>query len=405
MVIMGKWQNRPITVSVKPNCLTVSVEQEGRADVFSYDFAGRLWTAMLEGVSYRRGLDGKMIAKWAAGDGGRERRWLPPEEARRIETRARQKVAELFRALRRGQVETAVAVPVKALQGFERAIAFDAMQSQADAERYHQVYKPVGILPPDQYMAVVLQATEGCAFNACTFCDFYRDRPFHIKTPEEFLEHARAVRSFIGEGMSLRRTIFLGDANALVAPMRKLLPLMDIVHQVYDVRALGGIFAFLDGFSAEKKTVQDYATLAERGLQRVYVGLESGSEGLLRFLNKPGKPQDAINAVQAMKAGGVAVGVIVLLGAGGQQYAAEHIRETIRVINAMQLGLDDIVYFSELIVSEGMEYVQDAYDARLQPLTSEARSRQAEAIEDGLEFSPQGGTPHISRYDIREFVY
>jgi len=38
--------------------------------------------------------------------------------------------------------------------------------------------KPVGILPPDQYMAVVLQAAEGCAFNTCTFCDFYRDRSF-----------------------------------------------------------------------------------------------------------------------------------------------------------------------------------------------------------------------------------
>lgn len=96
--------------------------------------------------------------------------------------------------------------------------------------------------------------------------------------------------------------------------MLLLLPLMEIVHQVYDVDELGGIYAFLDGFSGQKKSPADYAKLAERGLKRVYVGMESGNETLLQFLKKPGKPADAIKAARAMKAGGVTVGVIVLIG-------------------------------------------------------------------------------------------
>ncbi|HSO26918.1 MAG TPA: radical SAM protein, partial [Anaerolineales bacterium] len=321
------------------------------------------------------------------------------------ETQARQLVAELFADWRQGNVPTNQAVSPEAVAGFERAMAFDSQRSQADAEQYHQVYKPVGILPPDQYMAVVLQATEGCAFNTCTFCDFYKDRPFRIKSPSEFLEHAHAVRDYLGPGLSLRRTIFLGDANALVAPMAKLSPLMDIVHQVYDVERLGGIYAFLDGFSGQKKTRADYADLARRGLKRVYIGMESGNAELLSFLRKPGQPQDALQAVRALKAGGVAVGVIVLLGAGGRQYARRHVADTIALLNAMPLDLEDVVYFSELILSEGMHYVQDAYAAELQPLDEAARQAQAEEIEAGLRFSEQGGVPHISRYDIREFVY
>jgi len=405
MVINGNWNGGPVTISVKPNCLTASIETQGGTQVYSYDYAGRLWTALLESTSYRRGLDGKMVAKWQVEGGGRQRRWLLPVEARQVEDQARQCMLDLYLAIQSRSAHLDTQLPDLGIRGFERLIAFNTQASQADAARYYQVYKPVGILPPDQYFAVVLQATEGCSFNTCTFCDFYRDRPFRIKTLDEFRAHAQAVRQFLGDGLSLRRTVFLGDANALIVPMSRLLPLIEAAHEVYDVEHLGGIYAFLDGFSAQKKSPTDYRLLAERGLKRVYIGMESGNEALLKFLKKPGKPSDVIDAVRAIKDGGVAVGVILLLGAGGQAYAKVHVKDTIRALNAMHLDLDDLIYFSELIISEGMPYVQDAYQAHLQPLAQEERIAQEDEIEAGLRFSPQGGTPHISRYDIREFVY
>jgi hypothetical protein len=405
MVITGHWNGQPVTISVKSNCITISTDDPTRADVFSYDLEGRLWTAFIDGIAYRRGLDGKMIARWRKPGQNRERRWLSPDEAFEIEGRARQQVATLYDGIQNGAVALRGELGTIGNRTLQRALAFDQTRSSDDAAHYHRVYKPVGILPPDQYMAVVLQATEGCSFNTCTFCTFYKDRPFRIKSPDEFRAHAAAVRDFLGDGLSLRRTIFLGDANSMVVPMAKLLPLMDMVHEVYDVGQLGGIYAFLDGFSGEKKSARDYAQLRERGLKTVYIGLESGHEPLLKFLQKPGRPQDAIKAVRALKAAGVAVGIIVLLGAGGHQYADGHVRDTIKVINAMKLDMDDIVYFSELLVDEGMIYAQDAYQSGLQPLTPEECTAQGELIESQLTFSRRGGKPHISRYDIREFIY
>lgn len=99
------------------------------------------------------------------------------------------------------------------------------------------------------------------------------------------------------------------------------------------------------------------------------------------------------------------MGVIVLLGAGGHHYARAHVADTIKIINAMSLDLDDLLYFSELVESEDIPYVQNAYHAKLVPLTPQERLAQAEQIESGLRFSSDRGTPHISRYDIREFVY
>ncbi len=405
MVYQGTWDGKPFTISIKPNCVTVSIDEPLEADVYSFDMAGRPWTAYIDGISYRRGLDGRILAKWRRPGDERERRWLSPDEAAAIEEHARSSLEALTAALHAGQAVLHTPLPPGSDALFARAIAFNRSHSQEDAAHYRAIYSPVGILPPDQYMAVVLQATEGCSFNTCTFCTFYKDRPFRIKTPEEFRAHALAVREFLGEGLSLRRTIFLGDANALVVPMPRLVPLMEITREVYDVEALGGIYAFLDGFSGERKSEGDYARLHELGLQRVYLGLESGSDALLRFLHKPGQAADAVKAVHALKAGGVAVGVIILLGAGGRQYAQQHVRQTIEVLNAMRLDWDDIIYFSEMVTSEDLPYAQDAFQAGLIPLSHEECVAQQEQIEAGLRFSEEGGTPHISRYDIREFVY
>jgi hypothetical protein len=405
MVLLGEWAGRRITISEKANCLTISLESSDATEVYSYDYSGRPWAVMASKTSYRRGLNGKIVSKWQDPKGERARRWLGPEDARQIERTAQSTADGLLSALAHNQVELSASPSQRTLEALSSAAAFDEQQALEDTSAFERIYKPVGILPPDQYMAVVLQATEGCSFNTCTFCTFYRGHPFHIKSQPEFLAHTQAVKAYLGAGLSLRRTIFLGDANALVVPTGRLLSLLETVHQTFDVEALGGIYAFLDGFSGDKKSASDYQHMAELGVKRIYLGMESGNTGLLAFLNKPGKPQDVISAVETIKAGGISVGVIVLLGAGGRQYAHGHVTDSVDALNRMGLGMDDILYFSELIESEGMPYVQSAYAAHLDPLTPAERIAQGEEIERRLTFSPESGTPHISRYDIREFIY
>jgi hypothetical protein len=421
MVIFGNWNGKTLSLSSKPNSLTISLQGQRDSQVYSFDAEGRLWTAMLDGISYRRGLNGKTVAKWqvlgnSLASAGRDRRWLAEEEAAKLEEHSRLIAQNLHTGLQTAElpvpadqevppVSLSDPLPAASAAMLKRAAQFTRERYQKDVQTYHQVYRPVGILPPDQYMAVVLQATEGCSFNTCTFCDFYRDRRFRIKPAHEFRRHAQDVKQFLGDGLLLRRTIFLGDANALVIPMPRLVEILNVTQEEFDVERLGGVYAFLDGFSGEKKSVQDYAALARLGLKRIYIGMESGSEELLRFLKKPGKPEDMIHAVQAIKRGGISVGLIVLLGAGGHFYSPIHIRETIAALNAMPLDLDDLVYFSELIESEGLEYTRDAFHQDLRPLSADQRIAQGDEIENGLKFSTKDGIPHISRYDIREFVY
>src|SRR5512143_4162154 len=121
MIILGHWNSRPVSISVKPNCITISVDDPKEADVFSYDYAGRLWTAFLDGTAYRRGLDGKMVAKRRNAGEARERRWLNRTEALAIEERSRSRVADLYRAIQSGEARLNTSLPEQGRHGFEQA--------------------------------------------------------------------------------------------------------------------------------------------------------------------------------------------------------------------------------------------------------------------------------------------
>lgn len=392
-----------VTLNLQPGALTVAFDEQ---TVLAYDRAGRLWSAFFQGFIFRRGLDGGVLSKWTR-RGRRERKRLSRSEASLVVYRS----SELMRSLAESATfDASPETHQELLLVIERSARFTPQGARIDAAHYHRVYRPVGILPPDQYMALVLQLTEGCSFNTCTFCTFYRDRPFRIKSPDEFRAHIAAVHDYMGDSLALRRGVFLADANALVVPQEKLVPLMRVLEEELSGSAVGvmpasplPVFAFLDGFSGRKKSADDYAELARLGLKRVYIGLESGHDPLLKWLHKPGHAADAVEAARAIKAGGANVCTIVLLGAGGSKFSGGHVRDTIAAINTMDLGAGDLIYFSEFVAAPGQAYGKIAERDAIEPLTVEQMHTQRRAIEAGLRFA--GSPPRLATYDIREFVY
>lgn len=380
----------PVTVriTIRPQAINLLAGSEEPS--YSFDRRGRLLGAFVAGCNYRRGLDNRVLAKWREPGGERQRRWLSDEEARRFLTSA-------YDLARR----TAAAGKAP---GLAAIAAWDWPALEADAWRFRQIYRPVSILPPDQYLALVLQATEGCSYNRCTFCDFYRDRGFRIKSAGELQAHIEAVRDFFGPALALRKSLFLADANALVAPMPRLREWLDVIAET-QIMPPAGIYSFIDAFDAGRKSVDEWRELADRGLRRAYIGLESGDDALLRFLRKPGCAADAIEAVSRLKAAGVAASVIVMAGIGGDRYAEAHVAGTTAVLNAMPLGRGDLVYFSPFVDRTGSEYGRLASAAGIQPLTAAETERQEAALRAAYRPAQASHPPQLARYDIREFIY
>jgi len=397
LLFSGTFAQRQLAGSLKNGSLTVMLDN---AESATFDRAGRLWSRWTGGRTYRRGLDGRVLEKWSE-DGSRRRRWLDPPQAAGLIDEAAALAGRLHAALAAGEVEWTIAPSNGGLlSSVERAARFDARAAERDRALFTRIYRPIGILPPDQYLALVLQASVGCSFNTCTFCNFYAGQRFRVKSPEEFRQHARAVRTYLGDALPIRRSLFLGEANALTIPFDRLAALMTIAREEIGPWP---IYAFLDAFSGTRKSVDEYRALAALGLARVSIGLESGHDPLLRFVRKPGTVRDVMGTVAALKTSGVGVSLIVLIGLGGDRYAAGHIADTVAALNAMPLDRRDIVYFSDLIAHDGTPYPALARADGIRPLTASEMNEQLQAMRAGLRFASDG--PIVSRYDIREFVY
>jgi hypothetical protein len=388
MILHGWLDKQPITVSLNQGVLTVAFDE---GTVLAFDQSGRLVVLYAEGHHFHRSLNGDVLGKWVE-KGVQQRHRLWRSEADLLVFRTSQIAHDLCQRL---VLETTPETVAELRQILQRAAAFDIVAARVDVNHFRRVYKPLGFFPPDQRSALILQVTEGCPFDGCSSCSLYQGRPFHIKSPQELLEHLAAVRAYLGEQIHLCQDIFLADANVLVTPQAQLTASLDLIRQEFEQTR---ITTFLDGLP-ENKSADDYAALAQRGLHRVYVHLESGHDSLRVWLHKAGQAYDAVHTMRQIKAGGVSVGVIVTLGIGGQRYAEGHVRDTINSLNRVKLGQGDRLYFAELTPLNAPQ--SGAPD--LWPLSRSQRQAQRQAIIAGLRF--EDGHPQVSTYDACEFVY
>lgn len=377
-------------VIVRGDSTTISPDPEG-AIVFTFDLEGRPIAWSEDGTLYKRSLASEIHARRQAGPGELRLRWVvPPDEA-----------AALLRRLLANVAETpAAALDDEGLRRVADIRRWTPERLLAEKSRFDAAYRPPGILPPDQYLAIVLQATFGCSWNRCTFCSFYANRPFSARSGEDFAAHARAVRGLLGRGAALRRRIFLADGDALVLSNARLLPLMAEARAQFPGRPFGG---FVDVFAGAGKSAGDWEGLRHAGLERVQVGIETGDAALLRWLDKPGTRDEVEHLVRSLKRAGLAVSVIVMEGLGGERFARAHVAATVELLEALPLVRGDVVYLSPFLENPESEYTRRAARDGVRPLTSAECDSQGAAFRDAVRRAHPG--VKVARYDVREFVY
>ena len=157
-----------MTVSARERSTCVSPD---RATVYSFDREGRPLSWFERGRVYKRSL--------ASDVHGRER----IAGARRRFKLTRREAIERFEVIRECVARAStMGVDEEAAGRIEEILAWTPERLLDERTRFERAYRPVTILPPDQYLAVVLQATFGCSWGRCTFCDFYDEQPFEART-------------------------------------------------------------------------------------------------------------------------------------------------------------------------------------------------------------------------------
>lgn len=396
----------PFLVSLQPGATAIS---RNRREVVSFDLEGRPSSWMVDGHTYKRSLASEIFGRRTRY--GVRRRWrVDPQDAAAHFGRAGEVAAAAAAALERGELRRSEgkdrfrpldrAEAAELSRRLKRIRAWNPGRLAAERERFLAAYEPVSILPPDQYGSVVLQATYGCSWNRCTFCTFYQDRPFRVREAAAFSEHARSVRALLGAAAEARGSVFFGDGNALVLSNARLGPLLDVVDEVFPGRAIA---SFVDVFGGERKPLSDWRELAQRGLSRVAVGLETGSDALLAYLNKPGGAEEAAGFVATLKQAGLAVSVILMVGVGGERFADAHEAGSRALLRQLPLTEGDLIYLSPFVSQAGSAYQERAEADGLRPLTADARDAQYERLRrEAREAAPAA---RVALYHIDEFVY
>ncbi len=335
------------------------------SEIYSWDRGGRL-LSYFDGTShFWRGLSGEAVLRRTSADHSKQISRLAPAYADTVVWEAQQRCA--LRQWR--DVEPRV---------YDRIRYYDPAQ---DRQSYRRIYGKIPIFPPDAYLSVVLQATIGCAWNRCTFCDFYRGEGYRVRPPEQFRAHALAVREFLCDSALLRKRVFLGDADVLGIGTEWLEEDLRIASEVFPDRPCQG---FCEAVSVLRRQSADLRQFRTLGLARLAIGAESGHDPLLALWKKRSRSGDVAEAVGALKQAGYSVGVIFLAGVPAE-FEAAHLAETERLAFRLRLGEGDFVYISPLDPSVNGVEQANALHGVLRPL--------------------QANGVRIAAYDIRQIVY
>jgi radical SAM superfamily enzyme YgiQ (UPF0313 family) len=199
--------------------------------------------------------------------------------------------------------------------------------------RYHGAV----IRPPSEATSLILQVTYGCSNNTCDFCGTYLDKPFAVRPPEEVVEDVRGLPAAARERV---QRVFLADGDALALSARRLRDILDLLRA--ELPHLERVSSYANAKNLLAKEVDELRSLRERGLDLLYLGLESGDDQTLADIHKGMTVAEQIDGCRRAKAAGMQLSVTAILGLAGIARSLEHGRatgEALSVIDPDYIGI------------------------------------------------------------------
>ena len=232
--------------------------------------------------------------------------------------------------------------------------------------------------PPSEARSLILQVTNGCSWNQCTFCEMYtqEQKRFSVKSQEDIDRELDAVAN---EGFPVRR-VFLADGDAMTLSARRLKGILEsILRHFPDVSRVA---SYCLPRNLKNKTVDELAELGAMKLRLLYVGCESGDDLVLERVRKGENYASSLEALKKIKAAGIRSSVMILNGMGGKRYSEQHAKNSARLMNEAQPE-----FLSTLVVSfpMGMERYQAGFNGEFEPLDQQGLFQEMYWLLDHLE--------------------
>lgn len=184
--------------------------------------------------------------------------------------------------------------------------------------------------PPSEAYSLIVQVTIGCSHNKCTFCDMYKEKQFHIRPLQEVLQDFQLAR----QAYSHIERIFLADGDALMRKTEDLAIILQFIRET--IPECTRVTSYGSPKSILTKTPEQLQLLQSLGLKMIYLGLESGSDAVLKHINKGVCVDEIVCAGQMVKDAGMKLSVTAISGLGGVARWQEHALGTADAFSRMK---------------------------------------------------------------------
>jgi radical SAM superfamily enzyme YgiQ (UPF0313 family) len=245
--------------------------------------------------------------------------------------------------------------------------------------------------PPSEADSLLVQATVGCPHNLCTFCMVYKDGVrFKVRPVAEIKADLDEAAASYGRAV---RTVFFPAGNTIAMPTARL---ADICRHAYSrFPRLQRITVYGSSQYIRRKGPDQLRHLAQAGLGRLHVGVESGDDVILARVRKGATAEDHILAGRLARAAGIEINAYVILGLGGPERSAAHARETARVLNAMQ---PQVVRLRTLVPKINTPLLADVQAGRFRMLTAHQVLTETMALLAQITIPAQVASDHYTNY-------
>lgn len=224
------------------------------------------------------------------------------------------------------------------------------------------------IRPPSEAYSLLIRATRNCPWNRCLFCPVYKGSKFELRPLTEIIEDIEAARAVsegiteaawrMGYGDRVRdlagtlynqpqhgqcvrhvalwlwtggKSAFLQDSNSLIMRTPDLVQVIGSLRKTFP--GLDRVTTYGRSHTARRKSSTELEELRDAGLDRIHIGLETGYDPLLAYMEKGCTAKDHSEGGRKIREAGISLCEYVMPGLGGGRMSSEHARATARVLN------------------------------------------------------------------------
>lgn len=228
------------------------------------------------------------------------------------------------------------------------------------------------IRPPSEAYSVLLRVTRNCPWNKCAFCPVYKSGRFSLRSVDEikadidsmyYIVQRIGSRAYVNNSTGYineeiveklvsedninphylqqmlfwmhygMRSLFLQDADSMVLKPADLAEILSYIRLKFPT--IERITCYTRSKTLVARTPGELKSIRDAGLSRIHIGMESGSDNVLKMINKGVTAEEHISSGKKVIEAGFELSEYYMPGLGGRQYAEENAYETARVLNAV----------------------------------------------------------------------